>query len=102
MSVKRKPGYNEILNTVEGAAQEITGAKIVLEKIMEHFDFKDREKYLSCYADEIRQLLFVVNHLLHDVINELNKTTRQVTESGVTAETLRSMYSADADCDYAE
>ena len=35
-------------------------------------------------------------------LRQLEKKGRELEQSGVTAETLRSMYSADADCDYAE
>lgn len=35
-------------------------------------------------------------------LRQLEKKGRELERSGVTAETLRSMYSADPDCDYAE
>ena len=35
-------------------------------------------------------------------LRQLEKKGRELEQSGVTADTLRSMYSADADCDYAE
>lgn len=35
-------------------------------------------------------------------LRQLEKKGRELEQAGVTAETLRSMYSADTDCDYAE
>ena len=63
---------------------------------------KEKERLEALQNREKKFLTGMYGDFFGGRVDELEKKGRELEQSGVTAETLRSMYSADADCDYAE
>lgn len=90
MSNKFRSADVGLLNVVDCVTEEVANAKAVLCEAMEYFDFEDElsQKFLLYRADNVHRLLIVVNHLLYDVINDLNKACQQGTADTDTAQAV--------------